>query len=115
MSVKEETNLQQNVQRLIKERGGYVVKQHGSMITEPGRPDLLICYKGLFIAFECKVENEKPTRQQGINIRNIKKAGGITAVIRSLEEAERVLDYIRMSNIHIPRLLMEGIDDGTKY
>ena len=124
MSVQPETYLQRAVQRLVKSRGGYIVKQHGSMISEPGIPDLLCCYKGFFIAFECKEEGNKPSEQQGIHCRMIQKAGGITIVIWSVDEAKSVLDNIdyceRVNTIwqhqqDINFIRLEIMNDGTRY
>lgn len=93
MGVQAETFFQQRIQKEIEKRGGYCVKQHGSMIASVGIPDLLICYKGYFIAIEAKVDNNTPSRAQGVNLRNIRKAGGFTAVVWDMDELKRVLQY----------------------
>lgn len=94
MAVKEETTLQENIQKYIESIGGYVNKNHGSMISEPGIADLTICYKGLYIAMEVKVNDNKPTKAQGIHCRRVLKAGGISIVVWSLEEVKRLFVYI---------------------
>lgn len=89
-----ETGLQERIQNLVKKRGGYIIKQHGSMIERRGIPDLIFCYNGLFVSIEAKVNKNTPSRQQGIEIRNIQKAYGITSICWSIEEAEILLDII---------------------
>lgn len=92
--VQEETYLQRRIKKEIKTRVGYANKNHGSMISEKGIPDIIACYKGFYLAIEAKEEGNTPTPQQGIHLRNIQKAGGITAVVWTLEEAKKVLDIL---------------------
>ena len=124
MSVQPETYLQRAVQKLVKSRGGYIVKQHGSMISEPGIPDLLCCYKGFFIAIECKEEGNKPSEQQGIHCRAIQKAGGITVVTWDTKTVGYILDDIDYCEKVQPNWQHKGDiefmkihirDDGSKY
>jgi len=83
-----ETSLQERVIQLVENKGGYVVTQHGSMITRGGIPDLLICYQGLFIAMELKTPIGTISRKQEIQARLIKKSGGYVCFPKSVEEAE---------------------------
>lgn len=48
-------------------------KEHGGQYGTAGIPDIIACYKGKFIAFECKVGNNKPTILQAITVRQILK------------------------------------------
>ena len=94
MAVKTETPLQERIQTLIRQKGGYVVKQHGDMISEPGIPDLLVCYRGIFLGIEVKVNNNTPSKHQGIHCRKIWNAGGIAAIVRSVDEVYNLLLFI---------------------
>lgn len=128
MGVQKETRLQQKVREMILARKGYSKKNWGSMTSEPGVADVTVCYRGLYIAFECKVDKNEPSAAQGIHARNVQKAGGITAAVWSVQEAKEVLDicdhYLDLPNQlpvnltidHIKRM-MEGhqIDDCTRY
>jgi len=89
-----ESNLQTRVQRLIESRGGYAQKNHGSMISEPGIADIFCCYKGLFIAIELKEKGNKPSKQQGIHCRLVRKAFGVSLVSWSVESVALLLDFI---------------------
>ena len=124
MGVQPETYLQRSIRKLIEKRGGYAVKQHGSMISEPGIPDILACYKGFFIAIEAKEIGNTPSRQQGIHIRNIQKADGITCVVWDIEDVKtllNLLDEYQTYNEPYPKSIMytlkheENIDTGEKW
>lgn len=47
-----------------------------------GIPDIIACYKGYFIAIECKAGFNKTTPLQDKELAAIATAGGITLVIR---------------------------------
>ena len=127
--IKKETALQSRLQRFIKRRGGYVPKKnHGNMITVKGLSDLSFTYKGLSFYWEVKMPNDAKnvSVEQGIHCRLAKKAGGITAIVSTLEQAERLLDhadYCIDQKLPITDILIEmdtlyskwGLDDGTKY
>ena len=123
MGVQPETYLQRSIRKLISKRGGYAIKQHGSMISEPGIPDIIACYNGFFLAVEAKEIGNEPSRQQGIHIRNIQAADGITCIVWSLTDVEKVLDIIDQYQVlsepytkSIMNLMREAnIDTGEKW
>jgi hypothetical protein len=58
-----------------------------------GIPDLIICYKGFFIAIELKTpHNKKRNLLQEYNLERIRNAGGRAAVCRSVDEVRNLLD-----------------------
>lgn len=67
-------------------------KEHGGYYGTAGIPDIIVCYKGRFIAFECKVGNKQPTVLQVLTIRKIIKAGGYALVVRTVEEVKQVIE-----------------------
>ena len=123
MGKQKEGSLQERIQKLITKRGGYCFKNHGDMTTEPGRPDIICCYKGLFVAIEAKVDNNKPSSAQGIHCRKIWQAGGIAVIVWSIEEVEALLlalDEIAAGHIREGYIQKEitygaGLDDGTRW
>lgn len=126
MSVKEETYLQQRIQTLIQARGGYVSKNHGSMITAPGLHDLHGTYRGCPFYFEVKIPPNTPSREQGIHCRAVKKAGALSAIITSTKQVELLLNQIDLLytlNTGLRTVYedlyefmeMVGIEDGTTY
>jgi len=46
-----------------------------------GVPDIVACYKGLFLGIECKANGNKPTALQNKHLTLIKGAGGYSTVI----------------------------------
>lgn len=56
-----------------------------------GFPDLLLCYKGKFVALEIKTPIGSPTMQQTKTIADIKKAGGHGFIVTSVEDVINVL------------------------
>lgn len=66
-------------------------KEHGGQYGTAGIPDIIVCYKGRFIALEAKVGRNQPTRLQAATIVQIRHAGGIAAVVRSVEDVKAVL------------------------
>jgi hypothetical protein len=70
-------------------------KEHGGVYSQSGIPDLIVCLKGRFIAFEVKTEKGKVSALQEITLRRIRKAGGIAEVVRSVEDVKAVLAKTR--------------------
>jgi len=69
-------------------------KEHGGQYGTAGIPDIIVCYKGKFIAFECKKPGGKPTILQKITLNKINKAKGIAMVVTSLEEVKDIIENI---------------------
>lgn len=57
-----------------------------------GTPDFLVCYKGRFIALECKVGNNEPTKEQEACLAFIHANGGTCEVVRSLPHVKDLLN-----------------------
>jgi len=58
------------------------------MVATKGIPDVLICHKGLFIAVELKVGNNKATKLQQFTLDKIKEAGGNIWIVNEQNEKE---------------------------
>lgn len=129
MSRKGETALQERLQSFIESKGGYVKKNWGSMISKKGIADLTVCYRGLYLAIEVKDDYNIPSPSQGVNCRNVIKAGGISLIIWSLAELKTALKIIdsyldsMQQTITFKELINHinntikgsGIEDGSKY
>ena len=50
-----------------------------------GVPDILICFRGRFVAIECKAGRGKVTALQQSNLDAIRRAGGVALVINELD------------------------------
>jgi hypothetical protein len=47
-----------------------------------GIPDIIVCYRGMFLGVECKAGANKPTALQEREIAAIHKAGGSAMIVR---------------------------------
>lgn len=122
MAKQKEGSLQERIQKLVKSRGGYIHKNLGGMTSVKGIADLTCCYKGFYVVFEVKVDDNTPSLAQGIHCRLVQHAYGITAVVWSIKEVEIVLDcldqYFRdeIEEHKIQDFINSfGIDDGTRW
>lgn len=78
--------------RLLKKRPRcFAWKTHGGMYGTAGIPDIIACVDGRFVALEVKQPGGKPTRLQEITLGKIREAGGIAAVVTSVQEAKQTL------------------------
>ena len=57
-----------------------------------GTPDILACVRGRFVALEVKTPTGRLAPIQEHQLARIKEAGGVVAVVRSLDEVRSVLD-----------------------
>lgn len=86
-----EAAFQKEAQETIERMGGYPIKVHVSAFQSQGEPDLVCCYKGRFVAFELKVDGNKPSKLQLEKIEDIKRAGGIALPVYSINEIKETL------------------------
>lgn len=70
---------------------GYAVKIHGNEFMESGTPDVLACVNGRFYAFELKAEDGTVSKIQLYRLQQIRSAGGVAAVVTSLQEVKDIL------------------------
>lgn len=94
MGKQKEGSLQERIQKIVEKRGGYCKKNWGSMISEPGVADITVGFQGLYISIEVKVDDNEPTRQQGIHCRNVWKAGNIAMVAWTTSDVHFLLDIV---------------------
>ena len=60
-----------------------------------GCSDILACYQGRFLALEVKRDSKaKASDHQGEFLESVRAAGGIGAVVSSVEDVMRILDQI---------------------
>jgi hypothetical protein len=92
--------LEDCIRTRINALGGWEVKIHGSEF-QSGCPDLLICYKGRFVALEVKNPNGNE-RRKDIQISRIKKirlAGGIGEFIQNIALLDEIIATIDRNEI----------------
>ena len=89
-----EKSIENKIKAYLRSKGAYCVKYHGNQFSQVGVADLLVCYKGRFLAIEIKNETGKTSPLQDVNIQMVKDAGGISFVARSVEDVRAVIDNI---------------------
>ena len=67
-------------------------KEHGGQYGTAGIPDIIVCYKGRFYGLEAKVGKNQPTSLQAATIEQIRHAGGVAAVVRSVDEVKEIMN-----------------------
>lgn len=88
-----EGKLVKQIKDLVRKSGGRPFKIHGSDegVQEVGIPDLLVCYRGLFFGIEVKQPGASLRPRQKLVLHEIFDAGGIAAVVETVEQAVRLL------------------------
>jgi hypothetical protein len=88
-----ETNLTHSIIKALQRQGGFWFKVHGHPGQLRGLPDIIGVYHGRFVGLEVKVpgREDRLTKLQEFVLTQIKEAGGIAAVITSVEEAKRAI------------------------
>ena len=76
-----EAKVKKKAVQILKELSAYYFYPVTGGYGRSGVPDIIVCYRGLFIGIECKAGKNKPTPLQENNMHHIHKAGGIALVI----------------------------------
>jgi Holliday junction resolvase len=76
-----EAKVKKRVVNVLKENGAYYFFPATGGYGRSGVPDIVACYRGVFIGIECKAGNNKPTSLQEAEMRKIREANGFTLVI----------------------------------
>lgn len=69
------------VKKYLTEMGAYYAMPATGGYGLSGTPDFLVCYRGRFVAIECKAGKNRPTALQEAALDRITKAGGMSLVI----------------------------------
>src|SRR5262245_58501956 len=100
-----ESKLSRAIKDAIKARGGYCIKVHGGPFTEAGTPDILACIPikvgntlvGSFVGIETKTPTGgDPSPIQRLRHDQIRAAGGVVIVPRSVQDAVAALEALGM-------------------
>ena len=79
-------------------KGCFCWKEHGGLYGTAGIPDIIVCIRGRFAAFEVKSPLRSPlhdlTELQRTTIRKINEAGGIAAKVTSVDEVKQIIESI---------------------
>lgn len=90
-----EAQFSREVTQYLESKGAIVNNQTGSMFSKVGVSDLLVCYKGFFIALELKVGSYQPDPLQISYLQKVREAGGFGLILRdTLQELMVLLSCI---------------------
>ena len=81
-----ERDLTRQVRDFLRILGAWEVKHRAGLGDRRGVPDILACYRGRFCAFEVKAPRGRLTPHQTAELEAVRRAGGIAAEVRSLED-----------------------------
>jgi len=76
------------VKRTLDEMGIYHFSPFMAGMGRAGVPDIIACYEGKFVAFECKAGKNKPTALQEREMDAIRRAKGLAFVINEANMAD---------------------------
>lgn len=76
-----EAKVKKKVVDVLKKYGAYYFFPATGGYGRSGVPDIVSCYRGVFIAIECKAGSNKPTPLQEAEMDKIKKAQGFVLVV----------------------------------
>lgn len=89
---KPEKKLQDKVIRYLKGRGIYYLNLYGDGMSGKGKPDIIACINGLFVAFELKVGSNDMQDDQKIHKLRIERSGGLHFAPYTLEEFIKIVE-----------------------
>jgi len=84
--IKPEKKLQDAAIRYLKERGIYYLNLYGDGRSGKGKPDLIACINGRFVAFELKAGDNSLQAAQIIHKVRIERSGGLHFTPYTLDE-----------------------------
>ena len=91
-----EAKVKKKVVDVIKKYGAYYFFPATGGYGRSGVPDVVCCYRGMFVAIECKAGSNKPTPLQEAEMQKIRQAQGFVLVVNetNIEDVAVVFDRI---------------------
>lgn len=91
---KPEKKLQDKAIDYLKGRGIYYLNLYGDGMSGKGKPDLIVCLKGRFVAFELKVGENDLQDDQKIHRIRIRRSGGLHFSPYTLSEFVSIVEEL---------------------
>ena len=79
-----EAKVKKKVVDVLKKNGAYYFFPATGGYGRSGVPDIVSCYRGVFVAIECKAGTNKPTPLQQAEMGKIKQAQGFVLVVNEV-------------------------------
>lgn len=92
---KPEKKLQDKAIAYLKENKIYYINQFGDGFTGKGKPDLVTCIDGKFVAFELKVGKNDLQDDQVIHKRRIEKSNGLHFSPYTIDEFIEIVERLK--------------------
>ena len=92
---KPEKKLQDNAIKYLKSQGIYHLNLFGDGWSGKGKPDLIACINGKFVAFELKVGSNDMQDDQKIHKLRIERSGGLHFSPYTLEEFIKIVEELK--------------------
>jgi len=94
MAMTPEGKVKKKVKEYLQSIGAWYYMPVSNGMGRVGCPDILVCYKGMFMAFETKapgkIKNVTPNQQREID--EIQRANGLAHVVDDVEQVKSLLD-----------------------
>lgn len=97
MGKQPESKLSTKIMEAWRKRGAFCFKAHGSEFQMAGVPDIVGTYRGISVWCETKMPGNHTSKIQDYRISQIREAGGLVVVARSVEEALTLLDTVDLN------------------
>jgi len=97
MAMTPEGKVKAKLKKILDEMGIWHFSPFQAGMGRAGIPDIIGCYNGLFVAFECKANGNKPTALQEREINAIRTAKGLAFVVdeNNLDDIKELLQWRR--------------------
>jgi hypothetical protein len=97
MALTPETRVKRKVTDILRKYEAYFFFPASNGFGRAGIPDIIACYRGQFIAIECKAGKNTTTALQRRELSAIESAGGYQLVINetNIEQVEAVLQQLK--------------------
>jgi Holliday junction resolvase len=97
MALTPETRVKRKVSDILRKYEAYFFFPASNGFGRAGIPDIIACYRGQFIAIECKAGKNITTALQRRELSAIESAGGYALVINetNIEQVEAVLQQLK--------------------
>lgn len=97
MAMTPEGKVKKKVKEYLQSIGAWYYMPVSNGMGRVGCPDILVCYKGMFMAFETKAPGKikNVTANQQREIDDIQRAYGLAHVVDDVEQVKCIIDTIK--------------------
>ena len=95
MALTPEAKVKKKVVALLKEADAYYFFPVTGGFGRSGVPDIVACWRGMFVGIECKAGNNRPTLLQEKELAKIQDAGGAAFVVNE-ESVDNLRSFFKL-------------------